>query len=681
MADILLTERDDTYTVQPGAEWSNIKGLAGNDTIIFAPQSGSNAMGGTGNDTIIDQTGGNHCSALYWDSPSAIDVNLQTGVARDGWGFTDTLVNVRNIQTSGRNGDRIIGSSQDDNVWVNGFWMIGTAYVDLAGGFDAVNFGGKRDDYDVQVSVDGRSITVARKDYTVSLYNVESVQFYNNNDWQRFNVTDLIDFSKVGAGTLIQSTANAWSSFARGVTLSYSFMGSAPSYGGAEGGTGFVAPSAAYQAAVRSILAHLSQDTGLVFQEVADSDSAFGQLRFGTNQQTSTKGYSFTAISANGLKAGDVWMDTDSVAVLSEGSEGWQALLHEIGHALGLSHPLASTDTTGKAVLLDRWNNNAYTVMSETQSGSALWQSWYGVLDLQALRSLYGAGAGGVHSGSDRYALTDAQGLQLATISDSAGLDTLDLSSLTQGVYVDLRPGSFSSVGVTARGGVALDNLYLDGSTLIEDLVGTACDDVLVGNSANNTISPGTGNDMVDGGGGFNTVRMSAPRSDYSFARDAATGAVLMQAVDGASGADELKNIQRVAFSDCMVALDMDVKGSTVAKVLGAVFGKNAVNNREYAGIGMYLMDIGYTPATLMDKALSVKLGAGYDASREVQLFFTNLVGQAPSSDELKYFTDLVSSGKYTLSSLAWMAADSKWNTDNIGLTGLMQSGLDYEQA
>ena len=676
MSEILLTDKDDTYTVLKGAQWNDIKALAGNDTITL--QSGSNVLGGPGNDTIIDQTGGNYCAAMYWDSPSAIDVNLQTGVAKDGWGFTDTLVDIHNVHTSGRNGDRVIGSSKDDNTWVNGFWTSGTATIDLAGGYDTVTFGNARADYQMQVSVDGHTITVARNNYTATLYNVESVQFYNNNAWQRYTVADLIDFNQVGPGTLIQTPANAWSNNAKGIALTYSFMSAVPTYGGADGGTGFVAPSAAYQTAVRNILTHLSQDTGLRFTEVADTATTYGQLRFGTNQQTSTKGYSFTADSANGAKAGDVWMDTDSVAALTEGSEGWQALLHEIGHALGLSHPLAASDTSGKTVLLDRWNNNAYTVMSETQSPSALWQSWYGVLDLQALRSLYGTGAASAHTGNDSYVMTDAQGKLLATLSDTAGRDTLDLSKLTQGAYVDLTPGAFSSVGVSPSGGAALNNLYIDNATVIEDVVGTAWDDVLTGNSADNVISPGTGNDMIDGAGGFNIVKMSATRAAYTLTKDSATGHVLMQAVDGASGADELQNIQRIAFSDCAVALDMDVKGSTVAKILGAVFGKAAITNREYAGIGMYYMDHGYNAVSLMDLALSAKLGASYNATREVQLFFDTLVGRAPSADELKFYTDLVTNGQYTLNSLAWMAANTGLNADNIGLTGLMQTGLDY---
>lgn len=674
MAEIRLTEQDDVYTLPQGEQWGDVRALGGNDTVTLL--TGSNVLGGAGNDTIIDKTGGNWCAALYWDSPNAIDVNLATGVAKDGWGTTDKLVDIRNVHTSGRNGDRVIGSNLDDNTWINGFWMQGTSSIDLGSGFDRVTLHGKLADYQLQISVDGRSFSLARNGYTASILNVESVSFWDGSKNVEHSVADLIDFSKVGAATLIQNTADAWSRNAKGVNLTYSFMGVEPSYLGAMGGTGFAVPSASYQAAVRNILTRLGQETGLNFTEVADSPAAYGQVRFGTSQQNTTKGYAFTANSANGDKAGDVWMDVDSLAQLSEGSEGWQALLHEIGHALGLVHP--ESNLAAPTVLLSRWNNNAYTVMSETQSPSGLWQSWYGVLDLQALRSLYGSGTATNSAGNSWHTLSDRQGLQLGTLSDASGSDTLDLSKLSQGAYVDLTPGAFSSVGVSASGGAALNNLFIDSSTVIEDVVGTAYDDVLTGNSANNRFSPGTGNDMIDGAGGFNTLQMAALRSAYRLSLDEPTGHVLMQAVDGASGADELQNIHRVFFTDCAVALDMAVKGSTVAKVLGAVFGKDAVADRNFTRIGMSLMDQGHTPESLMDLALNFRLGGGFTPQAEVKLLFENLIGQAPNADQASYYEGLVTSGAFSFNSLAWMAANSGFNTNNINLTGLMQTGLDY---
>lgn len=674
MADIYLTDKDDKYTVEKTNEWVTVRALAGNDTITLL--SNANVLAGPGNDTIIDKTGNIYSAAVYWDSPGPIDANLQTGVVKDGWGTTDTLIGIRNIHTSGRDGDRVQGSSQDDLTWINGFWQAGDTWVDLGAGMDQVTLKGQLSDFQYTISADGRHLTLSRNNYTAHIANVESIQFWNDPGNTQYNVADLINFATVGPSTLIASTANAWSSGGRGMNLSYSFMTAVPKYGGNEGGTGFVAPNASYQQAVRSILGQLAQNTGLTFTEVTDSDNS--QLRFAANQQSATKGYSFTALAANGLKAGDVWMDIESIADLSPGSEGWQALLHEIGHALGLSHPVAESDASAPVVLLNRWNNNAYTVMSENNSASGLWQSWYGVLDLQALQSLYGSTSSSQHAGSDTYTLGDATGRQLSTLSDAGGHDTIDASKVSRGVYIDLTPGHFSSVGVTPSGNTSLDNLFMDGSTLIEDVIGTPWDDVLLGNGADNIFSPGTGNNTIDGAGGFNVVRMTVPRADCAISVDAATGHVIVQAVDGASGTNDMQNIRRLAFKDCAVALDMDTKGGPVAKILGAVFGKAAISNREYAGIGVYYMDHGATPQSLMDLALQVRLGAGYSVESEVKLFFDTLLGRAPSAAELAEYSNLVTQGALSTNGLAWLAANTGLNAANIGLTGLMQTGLDY---
>ena len=78
--------------------------------------------------------------------------------------------------------------------------------------------------------------------------------------------------------------------------------------------------------------------TNLSFTEVAESGNNAGQMRFGVSQQAATKGVSWLPNqSGAGDNAGDVWMDVDSMRGIAVGSEGYQALLHEIGHALGLS--------------------------------------------------------------------------------------------------------------------------------------------------------------------------------------------------------------------------------------------------------------------------------------------------------------------------------------------------------
>jgi len=111
MADLYLSEKDDTYDHVKGKDWTTIRGLGGND-VVFIHGNGK-VLGGPGNDVITNDifdyvSGG----AAYWDSPSAIYIDLEAGYALDGYGSRDTLVNVRDVDTSGHNGDVVLGSYQ-----------------------------------------------------------------------------------------------------------------------------------------------------------------------------------------------------------------------------------------------------------------------------------------------------------------------------------------------------------------------------------------------------------------------------------------------------------------------------------------------------------------------------------------------------------------------------------------
>ena len=162
MADLYLSEKDDTYDHVKGKDWTTIRGLGGND-VVFIHGNGK-VLGGPGNDVITNDifdyvSGG----AAYWDSPSAIYIDLEAGYALDGYGSRDTLVNVRDVDTSGHNGDVVLGSSKSDSIWLNGFnWKSrqpGSATIDLRGGSDTVNFwNSKPADIRVEVSSDGRVI-------------------------------------------------------------------------------------------------------------------------------------------------------------------------------------------------------------------------------------------------------------------------------------------------------------------------------------------------------------------------------------------------------------------------------------------------------------------------------------------------------------------------------------------
>lgn len=135
----------------------------------------------------------------------------------------------------------------------------------------------------------------------------------------------------------------------------------------------------------------------------------------------------------------------------------------------------------------------------------------------------------------------------------------------------------------------------------------------------------------------------------------------------------------RINVGESHYAFDVDDHAGQVAKTLGAVFGKESVTNKAYAGIGLHFVDeLNYNYSELMLLAIEARLGANPSHAQVVDLLYTNVVGQSPDDVAPKTFTDLLDSGTFTVGGLGVMAADTDFNKTNINLMGLAQTGLEY---
>ena len=137
-------------------------------------------------------------------------------------------------------------------------------------------------------------------------------------------------------------------------------------------------------------------------------------------------------------------------------------------------------------------------------------------------------------------------------------------------------------------------------------------------------------------------------------------------------------SIERLKFSDRGLAFDLNGAAGITARILGAVFGRDAVGNQLYAGIGLAELDAGRSRDALVQLALDARLGVGFTVADEVRLLYRNLVNVDPSNDELNFWTNQVKAGVYDTATLAWYAASLELNANQINLVGLAESGLGF---
>jgi hypothetical protein len=138
---------------------------------------------------------------------------------------------------------------------------------------------------------------------------------------------------------------------------------------------------------------------------------------------------------------------------------------------------------------------------------------------------------------------------------------------------------------------------------------------------------------------------------------------------------DKLIEVERLKFKDVSVAFDIDGNAGLVAKILGAIFGKESLANQNYVGIGLKLADSGWTYDNLA--ALALDAAGAKSNDQIVSLLWKNVVGSQPSQTDKAPFIALLENGMSS-GALAHLAADSAFNTTNINLVGLAQTGIEY---
>ena len=359
------------------------------------------------------------------------------------------------------------------------------------------------------------------------------------------------------------------------------------------------------------------------------------------------------------------------------------ALLHEIGHTLGLKHPF-----DGIIRLKEQEDNHTATVESYSGLGyvsenpSASYIDDFASLDVAALQYLYGPSKS-ARTGDDTYKPSETK---TNFIWDGGGIDTIDASAASTGATIYLTPSEWGFFGksaatfITAPGQITVNPL-----SAIENAIGSAHDDFLHGNGFDNTLSGGNGNDkltghagndILDGGRGIDTAVFNGPRANYAIQRSTA-GIAVTDSI-GTDGNDALTSIERLEFSDNNLAFDLQGDAGHAAKVIGAVFGGDAIKNTAIAGVGIGLIDAGITAEGLAEAALAYVLGTSLNSHSAVSLLYKNIVGVTASAQDIAGLSETIDAGFYSIGGFAAAAANLDINLVNIDFVGLSHAGLSY---
>ena len=303
----------------------------------------------------------------------------------------------------------------------------------------------------------------------------------------------------------------------RGATVTYGYLAEADTSEDA-GGRTYQSLSAAEIASVETALARIAAVADVTFVRVAGADGVYLddpsdaeidlEAIAGSNGGLARTAYSGNALVRSTVSIGERALET-------EGSYAFRSALHEISHALGLSHPSDYNGSGAQSYAASaefREDSAQFSVMSywdESATGADFGSGHSAHLmlyDIAALQRLYGANDT-ARGGDDVYGTgaTDTawsldDGAVIGAIWDTGGRDRLDGSGHAGDQHIDLREEAFSSLGGLTH------NIAIARGAEIEDASGGAGDDVLIGNGLANTLLGGDGADLIDGGAGADVI-------------------------------------------------------------------------------------------------------------------------------------------------------------------------------
>ena len=677
---------DDEIFAEEGND--TVYGESGNDYISVG-KGNDFVYGGDGNDRILTGDGSDYIEGGNGDD----EINSYIGLdgQRIRWTYSG------NVNAHGNEGNDVItGSSGNDELYGdNGndklYGDDGSDILDGGSGVNELRGGLGNDTYYVRNQQDfiqdtgGIDTAYVSTSFVKIPSTIEKVIYTEGAQALPYWIDALLPDEAAGLyyKTLLQNSS----------VFNYSFPKILPSYDkSSKHADGFLAFTADQISRTKEALSYISSLINLQFKETNDA-SQLNTFSFANNNQTGSAGYA--QMPDDSLGGSDVFLNktTSTTLTLKDGQYQTLSLMHEVGHALGLEHPF-NTPSAGTGVIADPpyltgvEDSTTWTVMSYTDSPTEYYLK-YSPLDIAALQYIYGPSPTS-RTSNDTYKIS----YSIANfIWDGAGSDTIDLSGINQGSTVYLTPGYWGFIGsskasnvtsagqITVNFGTTIENL--NGSPFADKLYGNAVANVMNGGNGsdliegwdgNDTLIGGQGDDQLNGGSGVDVAQFSGNSSSYSTAKNSSSF-VVTDKRNGQDGVDSLISVERLKFLDKTIAIDLDGNAGITAKVIGAVLGKDAVKSPSIFGIGLSYADKGMSYSELGALALNAVGASNNDAI--VSTLWRNVLGFNASAADKAPFIKMLTDGMKP-GDLVVLAADTSFNTNNIGLVGLIQSGIEY---
>jgi Ca2+-binding RTX toxin-like protein len=196
-------------------------------------------------------------------------------------------------------------------------------------------------------------------------------------------------------------------------------------------------------------------------------------------------------------------------------------------------------------------------------------------------------------------------------LDGGAGVDTVDYSASAGGVAVNLGAATAASGG--AEGDVISN---------VENVIGSAYNDVLTGSASNNALSGGAGDDRFFGGLGVDSIDGGAGTDavDYNSLSAAVTVNLLAHSVSAAGASGTIVNVENVsgtAYADALI-------GDTGDNILTGGAGADALDG----GAGIDAADYSASSASVSVN-LTAALQSGGDAQGDALSNIENVIGSA----------------------------------------------------